>query len=176
MIIDGFCEDIMEMRKGGGDMRSNNLKAFLIHIFVNVISVFLYYMLAINVGVAEWVSEAAYNAHIEKMVMIGLVIVLMAFALYYIGGRVFLRDQGWLWKNILSVSSVFIIGFIWWLMILPLSNLEVFSKANVWQTFSIYTSYMLTLIDYLEADIPILLLLCLMLSTLFMVLGIKKKG
>jgi len=176
MIIDGFCEDIMEMRKGGGDMRSNNLKAFLIHIFVNVISVFLYYMLAINVGVAEWVSEATYKAHVDKMVMIGLVIVLMAFALYYIGGRVFLRDQGWLWKNILSVSSVFIIGFIWWLMILPLSNLEVFSKANVWQTFSIYTSYMLTLIDYLEVDIPILLLLCLMLSTLFMVLGIKKKG
>jgi len=157
-------------------MLKNNVKALIIHIFVNVISVFLYYMLAINVGVAEWVSEAAYNVHIDKMVMIGLVIVLMAFALYYIGGRVFLRDQGWLWKNILSVSSVFIIGFIWWLMILPLSNLEVFSKANVWQTFSMYTSYMLTLIDYLEVDIPILLLLSLMLSTLLMVLGIKKKG
>ena len=157
-------------------MLTNNVKALIIHIFVNIISVFLYYILAINVGVAEWVSEATYKAHVDKMVMIGLVIVLMAFALYFMGGKLFLRDQGRLWKNISSVSSVFIIGFIWWLMILPLSNLEVFSKVNVWQTFSIYTSYMLTLIDYLEADIPILLLLSLMLSTLFMVLGIKKKG
>ncbi|MCA0386339.1 MAG: hypothetical protein LCH34_12150 [Firmicutes bacterium] len=157
-------------------MLKNNVKALTIHIFVNIISVLLYYMLVINVGVAEWVSEAAYKAHVDKMVIIGLVIALLAFALYFIGGRLFLRDQGRIWKNVLSVSSVFFLGFIWWLMILPLSNLEVFSKANVWQTFSIYTSYMLTLIDYLEADIPILLLLCLMLSTLFMVLGIKKKG
>lgn len=155
-------------------MISNNFKAILIHIIVNAISFFLYFTFNIKAGIADYATPKAYQNHMDFMMAISVAIIVMAIILYYVGGRLLLKNQGKLTRNFLSVSSVAVIGIVWWFVIYPISKLDAFSNANVWQTYSIYVSYMLSLVDNAKNDMPLLLLMSTIVPSIVMTFGIKK--
>lgn len=155
-------------------MISNNFKALFIHIIVSAISFFMYFTFNIKAGIAEYATPEAYQNHVNFMLAISVAIIVIAIILYYIGARLLLKNQGKLTRNFLSVSSVAVIGVVWWLVIFPISELEVFSNSNVWETFSIYVLYMLSLVDNLKNDMPLLLLVSAVVPSIVMTAGIRK--
>jgi len=155
-------------------MISNNFKALFIHILVSAISFYMYFTFNIKAGIAEYATPEAYQKHLDFMMGISIAIIVMAIILYYIGARVLLKNKGKLARNFLSVSSVAVIGVVWWLVIFPISELEAFSHSNVWETFSIYVSYMLSLVENVKKDRPLLLLVSTLLPSIVMTVGIKK--
>ncbi len=155
-------------------MISNNLKALLIHIIVNAISFFLYFTFNIKAGIAEYATPEAYQNHVNFMMAISVAIIVMAIILYYIGSRLLLKNQGKLIRNLLSVCCVSVIGVVWWLVIYPISNLEAFSNSNIWVTYSIYVSYMLSLVDNVTNDMPLMLLVSALVPSIVMSTGVRK--
>jgi heme/copper-type cytochrome/quinol oxidase subunit 2 len=155
-------------------MISNNFKALFIHIFVSAISFYMYFTFNIKTGIAEYATPEAYQNHVNFMMTISVAIIVMAIILYYIGGRLLLKNQGKITRNLLSVSSVAVIGVVWWIVIYPISNLDAFSHSNIWETFAIYVSYMLSLVDNLNKDMPSLLLVSTIVPSIIMTAGIKK--
>lgn len=152
----------------------NNIKCLCIHIIVNLISFWLYYKFNLAVGISEWATPEAYNAHVNKMILISVVIICFAQVLYFIGGRLLLRNQGRWTKNLLSTSAVAVIGIVWWIILFPVTELEAFSHSNLWHVYAVYVSYMLSLIENLEKDIPLILLLSSIIPSMVMAAGIKK--
>lgn len=155
-------------------MISNNLKAVLIHIIVSAISFYMYFAFNIKVGIADYATPEAYQNHVNFMMAISVAIIIIAIILYFVGARLLLKNQGKLTRNLLSVSCVAVIGVIWWLVIYPISNLEAFSNSNVWMTYSIYVSYMLSLVVNVNNDVPLLLLVSTIVPSVVMTAGIKK--
>jgi hypothetical protein len=155
-------------------MISNNLKAMLIHIIVSAISFYMYFAFNIKSGIADYATPEAYQNHVNFMMAISVAIIIIAIILYFVGARLFLKNQVKLTRNLLSVSCVAVIGVIWWLVIYPISNLEAFSNSNVWMTYSIYVSYMLSLVDNVNNVMPLLLLVSTIVPSVVMTAGIKK--
>ena len=153
----------------------NNVKSLCIHIIVNLISFGLYFKFNMAVGIPEWASPEAYTAHVNNMILISAGIICLAQVLYFVGGRLMLRNQGRLTKNLLSTSVVAVIGIVWWAVLFPVAQLDAFSHSNLWHVYAIYVSYMLSLIENLEKEIPFILLLSSAIPTFVMAAGIKKK-
>ena len=86
-----------------------------------------------------------------------------------------LKNQVRLTKNLLSTSVVAVIGIVWWAVLFPVTQLDAFSHSNLWHFYAIYVSYMLSLIENLEKEIPFILLLSSFIPTFVMAAGIKKK-
>ncbi len=156
-------------------MISNNFKAILIHIIVSAISFFLYFTFNIKAGIADYATPEAYQNHMNFMMAISVAIIVIAIILYYVGARILLKNQGKLTRNFLSVISVAVIGIVWWLVIYPISKLDAFSNANVWETYSIYVLYMLSLVDNVNRDMPLLLLVSTFVPSIVMTMGFRKK-
>ena len=155
-------------------MISNNFKAILIHIIVSAISFYMYFMFNIKAGIADYATPEAYQNHMNFMMAISVAIIAIAIIIYYVGARLLLKNQIKLTRNFLSVSSVAVIGIVWWFVIYPISKLDAFNNANVWETYSIYVSYMLSLVDNVKNDMPLMLLMSTIVPSIVMTFGIRK--
>lgn len=159
-------------------MLKNNLKAFFFHIALSLIGFVSYIMLIKQTGIVDWATNKAYEIHMLKMMVLSIMILLGVSFLYYAFASRFLEPQGSVFKNLLSVSCVSIIGVLFWLTIYPLSQLDPWQHSNIWSLHSIYigfTTMLISEVDWMESVVPTVLLIGSFLPSLIMGLAIKKK-
>lgn len=152
----------------------NNFKSLMIHIFVTIISIFLFFITNVLPGTPKWATEEAYNAHKNKMIIISIVIIIIAVILYYIISRKVLRKQGSTFKNILSVSAVAILGVYFWMFAYILAGSEGPGRSALWQSYTVYNGYMVSLVENIEIKNMFILLLGTFVPSLVMSIAITK--
>lgn len=152
----------------------NNFKSLMIHIFVSLISILLFFITNVLPGTPKWVTEEAYNAHKNKMTIISIVIIIIAVILYYSISRKILKKQGSTLKNILSVSVVAILGVFFWILAYIFAGSEGPGRSTLWQYYTLYNGYMVSLVENIEIKTMFILLLGTFVPSLVMSITITK--
>ncbi len=159
-------------------MVKNNLKALFFHIALSLVSIIGYIMVIKQTGIVDWATNKAYEEHMMKMLFLSIMMIMVVAFLYYAFASRFLEPQGNVFKNLISVGSVSILGVILWFLIYPLSQLEPWQQSNIWTLHSIYlgfTTILVNEVDWLEGEIPTILMIGSFIPSLIMGLAIKKK-
>ncbi|GAA0729411.1 membrane protein [Clostridium malenominatum] len=157
-------------------MIKNNIKSFLIHIVISISSIIIF--IAFNTSQVKWISEEAAKNHQYSMIFIAAVSSIIAIVLYYLLGKKFLTQYRSIYKNILSVSLVAILGGVLWgiaFNILITETSDILLNSELWKIYSIYNGYSLFLINECKINNPYLYLLFSFIPSIVMGLGIKYK-
>ncbi|MEG1795995.1 MAG: hypothetical protein RR262_05795, partial [Clostridium sp.] len=115
-------------------MIKNNMKSLLIHIVISLLS-FIIYML-FHASSVKWVSEEVARKHHVYMLEISAVVIIVSLFLYYYFGRKFLTNQASFFKNIISLSTVGLIGISLWLAAFCIDltgGTQILLNSQLWQ-------------------------------------------
>jgi hypothetical protein len=128
----------------GTEMIKNNMKSIFIHIAISILSLVTY--IPFHLSSVSWVSEKAAMQHHIYMLIIAITIIISALFLYYFFGGMFLKNQGSIFKNIMSVSITGLIGVFLWLIAFSIDltgGAKMLLNSELWQLYSLYYSYCL---------------------------------
>lgn len=154
-------------------MFKNNIKAFLIHGVINYLSFVIF--LACFGSTPKWVSEEAQRQYYFKMRLFSVIIIVIAVLLYIFLSKKFLKNQGSIIKNLLSVSSVGIVGsMLWGITLIALTIEGGISKSQSISFYYIYISYLIPLIStsVLDYNFYLISLVFSFVPSIFMIIGI----
>ena len=154
----------------------NNLKSFLIHIILSIISVFIF--ISFNSVQAKWVSEEAARNHHNSMMVVAVTLIVISVILYYLLGGRFLINQGSIYKNLFSTSLTAIIGVFLWLIAFNVDLIGQSSSllnSELWQFYSIYNGYSLFYLNESTNNNPYVFLFSSFIPTIAMCIGVLRK-
>ncbi|MBZ9689705.1 hypothetical protein G9F72_025845 [Clostridium estertheticum] len=93
---------------------------------------------------AKWATEEAARNHHYNMMFVAIAIIAVAVILYYLLGSVRLIDQGNIYKNLFSVSSVAILGVLLWANAFNIDRIGPSNRllnSQLWQYYTMYNGY-----------------------------------
>lgn len=90
-------------------MFTNNIKAFICHAFLQYLTFFSSFIIGFNSSLK---SETELIKHLHYQQVKSWITFIILIILYFIYGRYALKSQGSRLKNIISVSSIIIVGLI----------------------------------------------------------------
>lgn len=158
-------------------MIKNNLKSFLIHVVISIISVVVFFIF--NSKQARWVSEEAAKKHHYSMMIVAFTVIAAACILYYFLAKKFLTHQGSIYRNFISISLTVVLGIFLWIVAF---NVNLTRPSNhllnseLWQFYSLYNGYSLFFINESGSNNPYIFLFFSFLPTIVMVVGMQRKS
>ena len=163
--------------RGGIFLIKNNLKSFLIHVSISIISVLVF--MIFFAAQPCWVSEEAAKNHHISMMFLSIAMIIVATFSYYLLGRKYLISQGSKYKDLFSVSLIAILGALLWANAFIVDGFgpsNVLMNSGLWEFYSMYNGYSLFFIDESGSNNPYIFLLFSFIPTIAMWTGILKKS
>ena len=157
-------------------MVKNNIKSFLIHLIISF--VFVRIFIIFNGNQVKWASEAAAISHYFLMTFNVIIRIALAGGLYYLLARNYLKNQGNIYRNMLSTSLTAIIGICLWAIAYnngPLAQGKYLLDSELWQKLSNYLGYSLLFFTESHINNPYVYLPFLFIPTVVMTLSIEKE-
>ena len=158
-------------------MIKNNIKALLIHIVISILSFIL--SIIIHTSSAKWVSEEAARQHHISMIQASILVIIVSLLLYYYLSRKFLTNQLSIIKNILSLSIIWLIGIVLWLIsfyIYLTEGTQILLNSGFWQLYSLYYGYCMSLVYEITTTNPYIMIVFGIFPIIIMYLGMKKSS
>ncbi len=162
--------------KGGMPLIKNNLKSFLIHVTISIISVFVF--IIFNSSQAKWAYEEAANKHHNNMIFAAITMMAVAAVTYYLLRRKHLISQGNLYKNLFSVSLTAILGTSLWVVAFSIDRIgpsNSLLNSQLWQFYSAYNGYSLFFLNESGNNNPYVFLAFSFMPTIAMWTGMLRK-
>ncbi|WP_055669451.1 hypothetical protein [Desnuesiella massiliensis] len=157
-------------------MVKNNIKSFFMHLIISF--VFVRIFIIFNQNHVKWASEAAARSHYFLMTFNVIIRIALAGGLYYLLARNYLKNQGNIYRNMLSTSLTAIIGICLWVIAynngLPAQG-KYLLDLGPWQKLANYLGYSLLFFTESHANNPYVYLPFLFIPTAVMALSIEKE-
>jgi hypothetical protein len=154
----------------------NNLKSFLIHLIISIIS-YLVTIIFIS-GQPKWVSAEAANNHHYSMMVIAVIVIAIATISYFLSAKKHLINQGNIYKNLFSVSLTAIFGVFLWVVAFNTDRIgpsNILLNSQLWQHYGTYNGYSIFFISESGINSPFIFLLFSFIPTIAMWAGIQQK-
>lgn len=157
-------------------MIKSNVKAFLIHIVISIISVVVF--IIFNSTQVKWASKEAANQHHYSMMIVASTVIVVACILYYFLAQKLLTYQGSIYRNFLAASLTAILGVFIWIAAFNI-NLTGLSNyllnSELWQFYSMYNGYSLFFLSESGINNSYIYLFFSFLPTIAMAIGMQRK-
>jgi hypothetical protein len=155
----------------------NNLKSFLMHIAISIISVILF--IFFGTSQVKWASEEAAKQHQYSMIIVSFAVIVAVCLLYYFLAKKFLAYQGSIYKNFLANSLIALVGVSLWIVAFNINMTGAggdLLNSELWQLYSMYNGYSLFFLNTSGINNPYMFLLFSFVPTIVMGVGMQRKG
>lgn len=153
----------------------NNIKSFLIHLIISF--VFVRIFIIFNQNQVKLASEAAARSHYFLVTLNVIIRIALACGLYYLLARNYLKNQGNIYRNMLSTSLTAIVGICLWVIAynngLPAQG-KYLLDSELWQKLLNYLGYSLLFFTESHLNNPYVYLPFLFIPTAVMAFSIGK--